>query len=100
MAVCGAGTSADCDKVSQNIRLRLKLVMQQVCSVEDMNMCLIWRETSCVCSVRCCSIHVLKCYFQLQEVGEKEVSVFTALKLLCKILFENSNIAVRIMVSL
>ncbi len=31
MAICGAGTSADCDKISQNVRLRLKLVMQQVC---------------------------------------------------------------------
>ncbi len=42
-----------------------------------------------------CGTHILKYNFQLQEVGEKEVSVFTALKLLCKILFENSNIAVR-----
>ncbi len=41
-------------------------------------------------------IHMLKYYYQLHDVGEKEVSVFTALKLLCTILFENSNISVRI----
>ncbi len=41
-------------------------------------------------------IHMLKYYYQLQDVGEKEVSVFTALKLLCKILFGNPNISVRI----
>ncbi len=37
---------------------------------------------------------MLTYHYQLQDVGEKEISVFTVLKLLCKVLFENSNISV------
>ncbi len=88
MAACGAGTSADCDKVTENIRLRLKLVMQQVCD---------WGGGMHMLEFETCNmwyIHILRYYYQLQDVGEKEVSVFTALKMLCTTLFTNPNISV------